>query len=279
MDECKHGYLVGWIRLERLHSQNQYAQTINTAKHLTMSIHFVFIHGFLGNTNMWNEIIHTEFQDQKTSQPQLAGHGNDRVIEFPTIQEFAKDILNQIEILPDEKLVWVGHSMGGYVALELGKMLPEITAGIVLFHSTANADTTLKKQDRLRAIEAAKEHKALYASNLIDGLFHKPDNHRKEIEKQLHFIQNISTQTTIDCLEAMRHREDSFDFLNHSQLPLFYFAGTHDKVLPLDRMQKEWEQLLHAKSVIAFQSGHMGHIEKPMMACDFFNQIAMQFSS
>ncbi|MFM7618384.1 MAG: alpha/beta fold hydrolase [Bacteroidota bacterium] len=244
-----------------------------------MSVHFVFIHGFLGNEEMWNEIIHSEFQNQKTSQPQLAGHGNDRIIELPTIQEFAKDILNQIEIQPHEKLIWIGHSMGGYVALELGKMFPEITAGIVLFHSTANADTTLKKQDRLRAIEAAKEHKALYASNLIDGLFHKPNNHRTAIDQQLHFIQNISTQTTIACLEAMRQRDDSFEFLNLSQLPLFYFAGTHDKVLPLDRMQKEWEQLPHAKSVIAFQSGHMGHIEKPMMACDFFNQIAMQFSS
>lgn len=244
-----------------------------------MNTHFVFIHGFLGSETMWDEIILNSFQNHKTFQPQLAGHGNQRHLESQTIEQFALDILNQIETIQNKKIVWIGHSMGGYIALELAKKFPEITSGAVLFHSTATADSDLKKQDRLRAIDAAKEHKALYASNLIDGLFHKPNNHRKAIENQLNLIQNISTQTTIDCLEAMRKREDAFEFLNNSQLPIFYFSGTHDKVLPLERMQKEWEQIPHAKSVIAFQCGHMGHIEKPMMAYDFFNQVATQFSS
>lgn len=244
-----------------------------------MNIHLVFIHGFLGHANMWNDLVRSEFQNFKTSQPQVVGHGNNRAMHSATIQNMASDILNQLEILHNEKIIWVGHSMGGYIALELAKKHPNQTAAIALFHSTVAADTELKKQDRLRAIEAAKEHKALYASNLIDGLFHKPNNHREEIDKQLQIIQEISTQTTIDCLEAMRQRSDSFEFIKSSQLPLYYFAGTHDKVLPLDRMQKEWEKIPHAKSVIAFQCGHMGHIEKPMMAFDFFNQIATHFSS
>ena len=153
MDECKHGYLVGWIRFERLHSQNQYAQTIDTAKHLIMSTHFVFIHGFLGNADMWNEIIHSEFQNQKTSQPQLSGHGNDRIIEFPTIQEFAKDVLNQINILPNEKLIWIGHSMGGYIALAYLAQFPEDLSSIGLIHSTAYTDDENKIAQRNKSIQ------------------------------------------------------------------------------------------------------------------------------
>ncbi|MFM7769172.1 MAG: alpha/beta fold hydrolase, partial [Bacteroidota bacterium] len=127
-----------------------------------MGTHFIFIHGFLGNSSMWNFITSNGFRDNYTQNVQIAGHGNTRSVSESSITHFAEDILLQLNIPDQDQIVWIGHSMGGYIALELAEKLHNKTKGIVLFHSTLSADSELKKQDRNRAIDAAREHKNLY---------------------------------------------------------------------------------------------------------------------
>ena len=177
----------------------------------------IAIHGFLGNNEMWKEILPSSSRISVLT-PQLAGHGNNDSMPADTIENFANHILQQIDFNESDEYIWIGHSMGGYVAAHLAKTFPKKTKALAFFHSTADADSELKKQDRLRAIEAAEKHKALYATNLIDGLFHNANSHRTAINAQLEKIEGMSAESIVQSLRAMRERASSISFLQSAQV-------------------------------------------------------------
>jgi pimeloyl-ACP methyl ester carboxylesterase len=239
-------------------------------------IKIIAIHGFLGNNEMWKELLPSTFSFYT---PQLAGHGNNDSLPTDTIEKFANHILQQIEHQEADEYIWIGHSMGGYVAAHLAKLFPTKTKALAFFHSTADADSELKKQDRLRAIEAAEKHKALYAANLIDGLFHNADAHRIAINEQIEKIEGLSAESTVQSLRAMRERESSISFLQSANFPIYYFAGANDKVLSLEKMNAEWTLLPSAKITVVPEIGHMGHIENISAAKSFLEEVISPFVS
>lgn len=238
----------------------------------------IAIHGFLGNHEMWKEIL-PSYSSVSSFTPQLAGHGNNDTQSCESIEDFAAHILQQIDPQESDEYIWIGHSMGGYVAAHLAKSFPSKTIALAFFHSTADADSDLKKQDRLRAIEAAEKHKALYAANLIDGLFHNPNSHRSAINEQLEKIEGMSAESTVQSLRAMRERESSISFLQSANFPIYYFAGANDKVLSLEKMEAEWTILPSAKITIVPEIGHMGHIENISAAKKFVEEVLSEFVS
>jgi pimeloyl-ACP methyl ester carboxylesterase len=239
-------------------------------------IKVIAIHGFLGNNEMWKELLPSTFSFYT---PQLAGHENNDSLSTDSIEDFAQHILQQIDLQESDEFIWIGHSMGGYVAAHLAKLFPHKTKTLAFFHSTADADSELKKQDRLRAIESAEKHKALYAANLIDGLFHHADAHRIAINEQLEKIEGMSAESTVQSLRAMRERESSIPFLQTVNFPIHYFAGANDKVLSLEKMQAEWTLLPSAKITIVPEIGHMGHIENIPAAKKFIEEVLSEFVS
>ena len=226
---------------------------------------------------MWKEILpsHLPFS---IFTPQLAGHGNNHSLAAPTIENFAEHILQQIEPMDSDEYIWIGHSMGGYVAAHLAKTFADKTKALAFFHSTADADNDLKKQDRLRAIEAAEKHKELYATNLIDGLFHSADEHRLAINEQLEKIGSMSAEGIVESLRAMRERESSITFLETAKFPIHYFSGANDKVLSIEKMKTEWSVLTQAKVTIIPGIGHMGHIENISAAKSFLEEVISPFA-
>lgn len=238
----------------------------------------IAIHGFLGNNEMWKEILPAHSSIYSFT-PQLAGHGNDYIPSSATIEDFAAHILQQIDFKESDEFIWIGHSMGGYVAAHLAKLFPEKTKALAFFHSTADADSALKKQDRLRAIAAAEKHKALYVANLIDGLFHNADAHRIAINEQLEKIEGMSAESAVQSLRAMRERASSMSFLQSVNFPIHYFAGANDKVLSLEKMETEWTLLPSAKITIVPEIGHMGHVENIPAAKKFIEEVLSEFVS
>ncbi len=226
---------------------------------------------------MWKEILpsHLPFS---IFTPQLAGHGNNHSLATPSIEYFAEHILQQIEPEDADEYIWMGHSMGGYVAAYLAKTFPDKTKALAFFHSTSDADNDLKKQDRLRAIEAAEKHKELYATNLIDGLFHSADEHRLAINEQLEKIGSMSAEGIVQSLRAMRERESSITFLETAKFPIHYFSGANDKVLSIEKMKAEWSVLTQAKVTIIPGIGHMGHIENISAAKSFLEEVISPFA-
>ena len=107
----------------------------------------VLIHGFLENLSMWDEIAVELSKTRQVIRVDLPGFGKSDCIEDIHSMELFAECTQQLLLeLNIDKYTLIGHSMGGYVGLELLKICPEKINHLILFHSTAKADSKHKKK-------------------------------------------------------------------------------------------------------------------------------------
>lgn len=237
----------------------------------------VFIHGFLENAGMWQSIISgISKKNYIVNTPELPGHGNNP--NLPTVhvaEAWCENIIQQLNLSSDERVFVVGHSMGGYLASTLVGMINDQVSGLCLFHSKGGADLEQKREERLRAIEAAKSNKELYVRTMINNIFFEGtrSSHQSHIEKQIDYAKSLSLETIIASQEVMISRPDNINRLQERGFPLFYFLGELDTSLPIGMMMDEVSQLPGALVHVEPGIGHMGHIEATKSVIGFIQRI------
>jgi pimeloyl-ACP methyl ester carboxylesterase len=101
----------------------------------------VFIHGWSNNKSIWDAQMSHFSQKHTVIAIDLAGFGqsgNNR--NNWTIESFCGDVVAVINRLSLEHVVLVGFSMGGPVAIETAKRLPERAVGVVLVDALHNPE-------------------------------------------------------------------------------------------------------------------------------------------
>jgi pimeloyl-ACP methyl ester carboxylesterase len=107
----------------------------------------LFIHGWSNDKSIWNAQMNYFSNKYESVAIDLAGFGesgNNR--KEWTIQNFANDIAAVVNKLELKKVVLVGFSMGGPVAVETGILLPDKVAGIVLVDNMQNVERKIPEQ-------------------------------------------------------------------------------------------------------------------------------------
>jgi pimeloyl-ACP methyl ester carboxylesterase len=239
--------------------------------------HLVFIHGFLEDSSMWKHILpHLSKSGWVIDLPELPGHGNNSFLpEEKNAKAYCKNILEQIELAPDDEAFIIAHSMGGYLSASLAEMIPTQISGLCFFHSKAGADNEQKIADRKRAIEAARENKSLYVRTMINNIYFEGNRERckNEMEAQIAYAQNLSIETIVAAQEVMISRPDRVETMLHRNFPLYYFLGDRDSSLPNDVMMAEVSRIPGAVAHLVQGIGHMGHIENKREAVEFIQRI------
>lgn len=116
---------------------------------------FVFLHGFLENHSIWNN-LRADLKDQhQIITLDLLGHGNSETDnEENTMEEMVDEVIAVLDVLNIAQATFIGHSMGGYVACALADLYPERVENIVLLNSSTLADDEAKK---INVYELAKQ--------------------------------------------------------------------------------------------------------------------------
>ena len=92
----------------------------------------VLIHGWSCDANYWREQVPVLKQKYTVVTVDLAGHGGtDGNRSDWTIARFGQDVATAVAAVPNQKLILVGHSMGGPVAIEAARLLKSRTIGII----------------------------------------------------------------------------------------------------------------------------------------------------
>ena len=92
----------------------------------------VLIHGWCSNRTFWREQLDEMAKNYRVVAIDLPGHGSSgRTREKWTLTSFASDVKTVVETLDLERIVLVGHSMGGHVSLEAVRLLPGRVIGVV----------------------------------------------------------------------------------------------------------------------------------------------------
>ena len=222
----------------------------------------LLLHGFLENKTMWDKYVSALSKNHRVITIDLLGHGETECLGYVHTMEDQADMIFAVLIsLRIRKIVLVGHSMGGYVALAFAELYPDNVKGLFLLNSTSRADSDERKINRDRAIKAVKQNYTNFVRISITNLFSE-DNREvfaKEIEKVKLQALKTPLQGIVASLEGMKIRKDREVLLHFAPYPIQLVLGEKDGVLIYD---DTIDQIEGTKvELTTFPDGHMSHIE------------------
>lgn len=222
----------------------------------------IFLHGFLENSTMWNEVIKNLPRAYRKITLDLPGHGkSDNIGYIHTMEEMAEVVRALVDLKKLKKITLVGHSMGGYVALAFAEKYPDLVKSLVLMNSTTRADSDQKQLDRDRAINIVKQNHKAFIRTAIPMLF-RPKN-RRNLQADVNAVKTEALKTSkqgiIAALEGMKIRADREVLLHFAPYPILFIAAKNDPVFPFEVLEEQLQGLRVTPCIT--DNGHMSHIE------------------
>lgn len=226
----------------------------------------VLVHGFPLDQHIWDPILPVLATEFTVYTLDLPGLGQTPPKNFRTVEELANWLHNWIEETIGEPVILVGHSIGGYMAMEYVRMFVDELKAVVLFHAHVYGDTPEKKHLRGKAIRFVKEHGTPeYLKTLIPDLFSKiyRKTHEAEVNAMMERFSQVVPEVIANYLEAMRGRSDRSALLDSLPVPIEFIAGTEDKHAPYG-INVEQATLAQQSQIIRLEGvAHMGMLEAP----------------
>ncbi|ACY40162.1 alpha/beta fold hydrolase [Blattabacterium sp. (Blattella germanica) str. Bge] len=228
----------------------------------------VLLHGFMESLQIWNYIFSEISNKYRVLSIDLPGHGksfsmlnHETIFTMEKAAEIVKTIVEKENI---KKAVFVGHSMGGYIALALAEKYPDIFLGLCLLHSTAESDSDDKKKSRMQSIQLAINNYPLLVDTSMIKLFNP--NKFSSLQEEIFFVKKIALSTSVNSvisfLKGMSIRNDKRFLLKTTKFPKLYIIGLYDLILDANKIRAEAKNG-NQTDFIEIPTGHMGHIEKP----------------
>lgn len=230
----------------------------------------VFLHGFLESSGMW-EYLRLRSLPGTNVFIDLPGHGKSELgdVDNPSMNAMMEEVLVVLDQLQIDKYHLVGHSMGGYVAIELKKHDSRCKK-VILLNSNFWADSAEKKNDRLRVAEIVMTAKRKFLQESIPGLFLKPVERKEEIASLLEEADQMEESAIAYASLAMRSRDNNKQLLIDHLKDFLIIQGKEDAVVPIDQMRSELGELPVALEVLS-PCGHMAHIEQSDLVLSLMN--------
>lgn len=220
----------------------------------------VCLHGFLESSNMW-KMINWKKMGLQALLIDLPGHGKSTFSpenDDPCLSYPVREILNLLKKLEIKEYHIIGHSLGGYISLEIKKSDSRCKKNILL-NSNYWTDNKEKKKDRIRVADVVFKSKSLFLKQAIPSLFLNPKKNENAIHSLLDLAFNYSSESIAYYSLAMRNRNnhskniDSHDFI---------IQGKKDPALNR-KLFNDCQKLYGNRLYIEEKSGHMTLYENP----------------
>ena len=229
----------------------------------------IFLHGFLESSTMWEPLNLTELPGTKLLID-LPGHGKSLLSdpsEIPSMKFMAAEVGRVISKINPTQYSIVGHSMGGYVALELFANTPKgisKPSHVTLLNSNCWSDSEAKQADRLRVARIAYTGKELFINEAIPNLFARPEAFQKEIAALKQEAKAMTSEAIAYAALAMRTRTDYTSWVMENPSTVRFIHGALDRLVSVEelhqRLMPEADQAA-PEIIILSNAGHMAHWE------------------
>jgi pimeloyl-ACP methyl ester carboxylesterase len=222
----------------------------------------VLLHGFLECLAMWRP-LQMEFKNSHCVLTiDLPGHGKTGCLGYVhSMETMAEVVLHVLNINAIDKGRFIGHSMGGYVALAIADMAPKRVDGLCLMNSTYEADTEERQELRKRSVELAKINYEQLIRLSFSNLF-APESkvtHKNEYAQAMKLALKTPVQGYIAAQNGMLLRKDHLQTFLKAKGPKAVVIGKKDSIVNTKAIT---ETLAETDIKICHLSGgHMSHIE------------------
>ena len=230
----------------------------------------VFLHGFMGSTKDWKEIVNDLCDQFCCLIVDLPGHGKSEILqddENYKIDSTSSSLIKLLEQLKIKKSVLVGYSMGGRVAIYIALNYPQYFTRLILDSaSTGLASKKERMERRAKDKDLAQKLETTIFSEFIKDWYNTPlfktlwdhpnfdklleirlDNRPKELAKSLKNI-GVGTQPSL------------WEKWPENQIPTLLIVGEYDIKFRniAERMVKKNKTVILK---VIQNSGHNTHFE------------------
>lgn len=227
----------------------------------------IFLHGFPFDGSLWAPQV--EFIDgaHREYTPDLRGHRDGPASPGPWfVQDFADDLLAQMDRDKVERAILVGHSLGGYVALHFIQQHPDRVEGLVLANTRADADDNAAKDKRHATVKKLREHgMESFAADFTKAVLAESTlAERPEVAKKVAaMITANRVEPAALVVGALASRRDSTPFLRDIRVPTIVLAGEQDKIAPVEVMRVMAGEIRGSEFHVIPKAAHMAGLERP----------------
>lgn len=238
----------------------------------------VLIHGFPLDRTLWHPQLAGLSDVARVIAVDLRGFGKSPEASgtVVTMEQHARDIKEMLDGLGIAEAVVCGLSMGGYVALAIAELFPEMLNGIILCNTRAVADG--EAAQRMREITALKSLDG-GIPELVPGMVEKLLSTRtlQSVPQLSRFVSNMLLEQPATAWatssRGMAVRPDRTALLGKLHVPALVVTGSEDALMPPAESEAMATHIPHAELVVIPRVGHLSNLEAP----DAFNGAVHEF--
>jgi len=178
-----------------------------------------------------------------------------------TIAGMARDAL---ERAPKGRFALAGHSMGGYVALEIVRQAPGRVERLALINTNARPDSAEASANRRRLMALAERDFPAVNAHQLPLKLHPSQLQNTEVTGTIGTMAlSVGKDAYLRQQEAIIHRVDSRPFLGEIRCPTVVIAGREDQLMPLELLKELADGIPGAVLTVIEECGHMATLEHP----------------
>ncbi|MEE9442058.1 MAG: 2-succinyl-6-hydroxy-2,4-cyclohexadiene-1-carboxylate synthase [candidate division Zixibacteria bacterium] len=229
----------------------------------------LFLHGFMGNANIWRNTIANLDNDFFCVAIDLPGHGQTRAdLEYLKFENLADGLHNFVNTQFTKESILVGYSMGGRIALYTALKYPDTFKALVLESSSPGIEDEEERKTRLMRDEkdSAKMKSTdmrsflteWYRMPVFDYLNDFPDLKEKIINKKSSNDPQALAEVIVKLSPGTQPSQ--WSNLNQWTKPILIIAGEKDqKYCHIGK--KMHAGLANSRLEIIPNAGHIVHLE------------------
>lgn len=164
-----------------------------------------------------------------------------------------------------ERFVLGGLSMGGIVAMEVARMVPERIAGLILMDTNPLPETPAKAAEREPQIIAVRTGRLRdVVAEEMKPAYLAPGPQRQEVlDLVLDMALTLGADVFVEQSRALQRRPDQQATLRRMRSPALVMCGEDDKLCPVSRHELMAGLLPRAELRVIAGAGHLPTLEQP----------------
>ena len=227
----------------------------------------VFLHGYPLDHRMWRPQLEALSRNHRVVLLDLPGFGRAAESRVPdTLSGFSAEVARGVSAHVSGPAVVVGHSFGGYIALQLFRDHPELFAGLVLADTRSEPDTAEAREKRLATVRRSAETGEGVDVEATTRALLAPSTWKAGgplVEGVRAIVRSARPPSIRGALTAIATRPDLTDTLSKVNVPSLVIWGEEDQLIPPSQTRALVTHLPRGSGVGIRGAGHLPSLEAP----------------
>jgi pimeloyl-ACP methyl ester carboxylesterase len=219
----------------------------------------VWIHGFPLSSAMFERQL--TIDHYRHIRPDLRGFGKTKPADGAmTMRDYARDVIDVLDKEKIDRAVIAGFSMGGYVAMQILRDVPQRVAALILIDTRETPDTEEARAGRKKS---ADDVRANGIKSVVDAMLPKMIVNETLSDDVRKIMESSTPEGVIAALGAMADRPDSTDTLRNATVPALIFVGDKDPITPPTDAERMGALMSEAELAPIANAAHLANYERP----------------